>query len=380
MILTQLRYAGVFEAVTIRRSGYPFRMDLQRFMHWYRCLLLPRTSAGYTRGRTFKPAPWTTDDARGRVQQILQYTEQDFADVQVGKTLVLYRAREQRLLELLRSLALSNVVPCLQRVARGLLARECKRRCLKSAAALRQALKTVVSVAECDAAAAAHGKLIGGYAKIFAPKVKEIRELRKLRSACEQWVVLERELEGALAKYSIASEGDEEAEAFLRVEAALIHAEKLRGVIKCTPFQQKIYDHARKIVDANAAARLTPLGDRCMLEPNVAQKTTTLICMLPPRVSYVSSYVAPCTAAEEAVWLIDKVKMEYVSTEAKRVHYESDVVDEVRSMLALPEEKLVELQLKRAVELKDPKRVQNREIRSARQDCSGVTTARRDSA
>ena len=32
-------------------------------------------------------------------------------------------------------------------------------------------------------------------------------------------------------------------------------------------------------------------------------------------------------------------------------------------MLALPEEKLVELQLKRAVELKDPKRVQNREVR-----------------
>lgn len=45
--------------------------------------------------------------------------------MQVGKTLVLYRAREQRLLTLLRSLSLSILVPYLQRLVRGHLAREC---------------------------------------------------------------------------------------------------------------------------------------------------------------------------------------------------------------------------------------------------------------
>ena len=34
MALTQLRYAGVFEAVAIRRSGFPFCMALARFTHW----------------------------------------------------------------------------------------------------------------------------------------------------------------------------------------------------------------------------------------------------------------------------------------------------------------------------------------------------------
>lgn len=110
--------------------------------------------------------------------------------------------------------------------------------------------------------------------------------------------------------------------------------------------------------------------------------------------------------AEEALWLLDTSKMLEVVEEAKRVHFKCDEIAEVRgcapsrllpmaygmwaaeidvvvghlplaliglrlrpsflqvhSILKLPEEKLVELQLKRAVELKDPRRVQNREIR-----------------
>lgn len=55
--------------------------------------------------------------------------------------------------------------------------------------------------------------------------------------------------------------------------------------------------------------------------------------------------------------------MEDVVAEAARVGYSSSEVGEVQRLLALPEEKLVELQLKRAVELQDPKRVQNREAR-----------------
>ena len=36
----QLRCSGVFEAVRIRKSGYPFRHRLDLFVHWYKCLLL----------------------------------------------------------------------------------------------------------------------------------------------------------------------------------------------------------------------------------------------------------------------------------------------------------------------------------------------------
>ena len=55
--------------------------------------------------------------------------------------------------------------------------------------------------------------------------------------------------------------------------------------------------------------------------------------------------------------------MEYVKKEAARVAFVNDEVSEISSLLALPEEKLVEMQLKRAVELQDPRRVQNREVR-----------------
>ena len=154
---------------------------------------------------------------------------------------------------------------------------------------------------------------MGGYAKLFSPHIKEIRQLRTLRSAFEEWVKLERELEAALAKYVIADDENEE-EAFAGVESAMIHAEQLREVVgtRCTPFQLEIYGHARSIVDANAAARLGPM-------------------------------------AEEALWLLDKQKMEYVKAEAVRVAFTNKEVSEILHLLSLPEEKLVEMQLKKAV-------------------------------
>lgn len=38
MCMEQLTYAGVFEAVQIRKSGYPFRLPHRRFANRYRCL------------------------------------------------------------------------------------------------------------------------------------------------------------------------------------------------------------------------------------------------------------------------------------------------------------------------------------------------------
>ena len=234
--------------------------------------------------------------------------------------MVLYRANEQRLLDLLRSLALAVLVPYLQRFVRGKLARECRRRVLISKARLKEAVDKVVGIKECDIAASAHARLMGGFVKLFSPFVSELRQLRALRSAFEQWQRLEKELEGALHKYAISTEDEEEAAALGLVEAALIHAEKLKGVVKCTPYQFNIYGHARHIVDTNAVLRLAPL-------------------------------------AEEALWLLDKEKMMEVLQEAERVNFRSDEVAEIKYLLALPEDKLVELQLKKAVELKDTTRV-----------------------
>ena len=45
MTLEQLRYSGVFEAVKIRKSGYPFRKPHSQFVHRYACLLPPAVAA-----------------------------------------------------------------------------------------------------------------------------------------------------------------------------------------------------------------------------------------------------------------------------------------------------------------------------------------------
>ena len=37
LVMRQLRYAGVFEAVAIRKQGYPFRLNFSAFAFRYRC-------------------------------------------------------------------------------------------------------------------------------------------------------------------------------------------------------------------------------------------------------------------------------------------------------------------------------------------------------
>ena len=201
----------------------------------------------------------------------------------------------------------------------------------------------VTSITECDAAASAHARTMGRFVKIFALHIPELKQLRELRSAFEQWVSrcssresvplssprtfeplrsspqhllarleplasaltpmpgrpqvrLERELETALAQYAIADEGDEEAAAFAAVEVACLHAEKLRGVVKCTTFQQKIYEHARKIVDANAAARLLPLAEEALWLLDKAKMLEVRPPLRRPCTTQARPFRRPCTA------------------------------------------------------------------------------------
>ena len=81
----QMTYAGVFEAVKIRKSGYPFRLVHRRFAARYKPLLP-------------KAGPLAGND-REKCQTILKALNQDFADVKIGNSMVLYRAKEHRVLE-----------------------------------------------------------------------------------------------------------------------------------------------------------------------------------------------------------------------------------------------------------------------------------------
>lgn len=98
----------MFEAITIRKQGFPFRLSHEDFTKRFKCIL-PKKSWG----SKWKEASLELIAAMG----------QDLKLVQMGVTKVLYRAGEHKNMELKRNIAVEATVIFLQRVTRGWLAR-----------------------------------------------------------------------------------------------------------------------------------------------------------------------------------------------------------------------------------------------------------------
>ncbi|KAH9252191.1 hypothetical protein BASA81_009783 [Batrachochytrium salamandrivorans] len=132
LVLRQLRYSGVFEAVEIRKQGYPFRYKHEVFAILFSCI---NPNHNYKETTPIK-----------RVQEILD-TSPNFqklkGDVVMGKTLVLYRAPVYKLLKLLRNLALEIIVPRAATVIRGSLARWMRKFITRSELELKTAYDTL---------------------------------------------------------------------------------------------------------------------------------------------------------------------------------------------------------------------------------------------
>ena len=97
----------MFEAVKIRKSGYPFRLPHAEFAATYRWIA--RKANGW--------APIHADPNAHPAEYcraVLGAVHQDFSQVHIGQTLVLYRAEEYRVLELLKNLALGRVLQYMQ--------------------------------------------------------------------------------------------------------------------------------------------------------------------------------------------------------------------------------------------------------------------------
>jgi len=115
---------------------------------------------------------------------------------------VLYRAKEHRTLELLRNLTLEQVVPYMQRITRGALAREFKRRALRSKALLRKAINEASVVADLDAALVEHTENMRMMLCIFSIPFPELAEVKTLRAAMQLWLDLELEITKLLAEHA----------------------------------------------------------------------------------------------------------------------------------------------------------------------------------
>lgn len=112
-VLRQLRYAGVFEAVTIRQTGFPFRLTHENFYKRYKSLVREENLDSNTK-------QWKKfcDIIIKKMSQ-----KKDMTYVQIGTTKVLYRAAQYREMELLRNVALSETITIIQAFNRGYNAR-----------------------------------------------------------------------------------------------------------------------------------------------------------------------------------------------------------------------------------------------------------------
>merc|ERR1719223_363557 len=85
--LEQMTYSGVFEAVRIRKQGFPFRLGHMEFVARYKCI---------------------ADKAR-TCQDIISQMKLNSDNVRMGATMVLYRAEEHKALELKRSIKVKTI-------------------------------------------------------------------------------------------------------------------------------------------------------------------------------------------------------------------------------------------------------------------------------
>jgi len=117
LVLRQLRYSGVFEAVAIRKQGYPFRQKFEAFSFRFRAV---------NQDHAYK-----STDPRALCEEICRTCKTPLVDIKFGKTMVLYRAPEFKTLKLLRNLALETIIPRVQGVLKGGAARQMRSRLTK---------------------------------------------------------------------------------------------------------------------------------------------------------------------------------------------------------------------------------------------------------
>jgi len=159
MCLQQLRYAGVFEAVAIRKQGFPFRYTHEDFIKRYG-FINKQAIAG------------KSGDVKGSCRLLLDSFKGDYGAVQIGRTRVLYRAKEHRDLELIRNVEVEKQVRIIQAYHQGWQSRALTRRLLEVRPILRQAIATRTLEALDDAIAkSAHVEF----------EIKELAQSKALR-------------------------------------------------------------------------------------------------------------------------------------------------------------------------------------------------------
>jgi len=227
LVIEQLRYSGVFEAVQIRKQGYPFRLSYRQFRCRYACI-----NQGYN---------YRSRNDRDVCEEILESSPFTFNDMQFGKNLILYRAPEHKLLQLLRNLALESIVPICQKVIRGGVNREFVRRLREATEKIAHALSVANDIDLMEEAINAVDKIIGPLSKINRQKPVNLDKAKRARDDLAKWVELENIFD-RLTKVENPNESQ-----FKELSDAVARASKLLDIPR-TDRQVELYDLARSQV------------------------------------------------------------------------------------------------------------------------------------
>ena len=107
----------MFEAVTIRKRGYPFRYTHEQFFQRFRPILFKKKRGKKSKKKRSKdndPLKSAKQESYRKaskklIKRMAEYID-EAEEIQVGKTMCLYRAKQSRPMELLRLNAVNSYV------------------------------------------------------------------------------------------------------------------------------------------------------------------------------------------------------------------------------------------------------------------------------
>eukprot|EP00636_Phaeomonas_parva_P016700 CAMPEP_0118857662 /NCGR_PEP_ID=MMETSP1163-20130328/4664_1 /TAXON_ID=124430 /ORGANISM="Phaeomonas parva, Strain CCMP2877" /LENGTH=1313 /DNA_ID=CAMNT_0006790999 /DNA_START=152 /DNA_END=4093 /DNA_ORIENTATION=- len=308
MCLEQLRYAGVFEAVRVRKNGYPFRYAFEAFLRRYKVICAMS-------GRYRPLAPGAAKD---QATELIARTGQAFETMQVGRTMMLFRADEYRILELCRALGVERTSAKIQAIARGRLTRRYVRKVKAVVPKLHAALESK-DPAQLDAALALVSETLGVFAGFsIAVPIGEWQACKDMR----EMLALADRLDPMLEKYAYSD---------------LSEDNNFELLFKTLKDAQKVYDfHPNERFDY-------------LYTTGREQFEGWREYRLKPRF-------------EEAMDLLERDQMLELYAEAKRLEYDHPALKEIESLVGLSEEALLKRQYQRAQATNQTNRAMEKEI------------------
>lgn len=400
MCLEQLTYAGVFEAVQIRKTGYPFRLSHERFAQRY-CYLLKRKY-----GTVAFPSGKGMDEV---CMLILESVPQDFSRVAIGRTMVLYQAEEHRVLELVRNLCLDRLYSIAQRRVRRYIGKRCIAAMKRVKTFCTRALQDGNDVGLFDNAIElsegvyAPYKAIFNFEPYFLARCRERRFMLQERASLND-LFLKLEQMDALQHFAAFSEAitrsdkiknmpgsaaDIAVECRVREKLLAAATEKIepwaaealaqfnKSEMRTVIIEADKYSYSSPTIQEiirwlEISDRIDPLAETSLATYDMAGMEAVLAdadahSYKSDTVEDIRKWLKVAKAIEmfavTALHQLSKSDMESAIDQARDHSYNSPTMREIQAALGLREEEFVVKQLKRAAEMGDENRRINREIR-----------------